>query len=81
MRFPTAPHSCRGGLKRRSWKQRLPNRRPVWSVPLILRFTIVSGCRSRFMSQQNVFSLDRKFALVYPFEVYNSIEKSVVDCE
>ena len=23
--FLTAPHSCRGGLKRRSWKQRLPN--------------------------------------------------------
>ena len=25
--------------------------------------------------------LDRNFTLVYPFEVYNSIEKSVVDCE
>ena len=38
MRFSTAPHRCRGGLKRRSWKQRLP----IWSVPLILRSTIVS---------------------------------------
>lgn len=25
--------------------------------------------------------LDRNFALVYPFGIYNSIEKSLVDCE
>ena len=38
MRLQTAPHRCRGRLKRRSWKQRLP----IWSVSLILKSTIVN---------------------------------------
>ena len=59
---------------------------PVWSVSLILKSTIVSVCRSRFISRracaaQNTLFLDINFALVYPFDTYNSIEKSPVDYE
>ena len=42
--FLTAPHSCRGRLNRRSWKQRLP----IWSVSLILKSTIVYFLRFTF---------------------------------
>ena len=31
--------------------------------------------------ERSDFILDINFALVYPFEVYNSIEKSLVDCK
>ena len=48
MRFLTAPHRCRGRLKRRSWKLCLRSRfigerLPIWSVSLILRSTIIEN--------------------------------------
>ncbi len=47
------------------------------SVYLFFEFTIV------VLSEWQVLPLflDINFALVYPFETYNSIEKSLVDCK